>query len=175
MGSESIKKKQGILCMCSGLLFLSGIIVFGMVAFLNASSQLGSGITNTEDLKNVDWTKTMSQAGSALLVICALGAIGTGVMGLLIARCQYRIFIMCYGCGLGTSAILMFGVGVAFASSASFIPDLSQAICTPKDGSTTFAYQKASSADTGMLDLLNLNMCSTTCPCSDDVKAKFSE
>lgn len=107
----------------------------------------------------------MKNAGTSILILCGLAVIGMGVQGMCVSRCKNRLFIMCFGCGLGTIAIILFIFGGMFASTASWFPNWMDAMCTPKQQSSGAPYLKSSSVDTGMMKLVNENMCTAKCPC----------
>jgi hypothetical protein len=86
-------------------------------------------------------------------------------MGCLVIKCEHRCFIMIYGCGLGSTALGIFIIGVVCASTASWMPQLGKQICVPKTDKTNDAYLGSSSADTYMMQLVNVNMCTSKCPC----------
>jgi len=69
-----------------------------------------------------DPTALMKSAGSAVLVLCGLAVMGLGVMGMCVSRCKARCFIMLFGCGLGSVALVLFIVGCIFSSTASWFP-----------------------------------------------------
>jgi len=126
MGYESTKGKKGILCWLSILLFVAGAAILGSVVFLNSYSQWSSGggtPSPGEMIKGVS---------SAVLVICALVSIGVGVMGCLVTKCEHKCFIMLFGCGLGTNALIIFIVGCIFSSTATWMPNMAETLCMPK-------------------------------------------
>ena len=134
--------------------------MFGSVAYLNSATAVASGKVTKEDLVGA-----LKSAGTAILVICAIFTLATGVMGCLVVKCKKRCFIICYGCSLGSTSLVIFVMGCVFASTASWMPATINLACTPKTNSTTWAYQKVSNMDTGMLDLNNQYMCTAKCPC----------
>jgi hypothetical protein len=141
------------------LLFIAGVALLGSIAFLNSYNQWASGGGAPSPAEMI---KGMS---SVILGICAVVTICIGVMGCLVIKCEHKCFIMLYGCGLGSTALTIFIVGCVFASTASWMPGFGTQICKPKDAQTVHAYQSSSSVDTGMLDLVNQNMCTSKCPC----------
>lgn len=158
MGYEEYKKKTACLCYLSILLFVAGLCILGSVAGIAGVASISSG-------QGVDPTALMKQVGSALLVICGLAVIGLGVQGMMVSRCKARCFIMLFGCGLGTIALILFIIGCVFSSTASWFPGAMTQLCAPKANDNGSSYTTASSMDTGMLQLVNENMCTDTCPC----------
>jgi len=156
--------------MLSSLLFVAGIMILGSVVFLMNSAAIMAG-----DVKSVNPGDMMKSAGSAVLVVCAILTLLTGVMGCMVVKCQHRCFIIIFGSSLGCTSMIVFIIGCIFASTANWMPMTISALCQAKTGTSQFAYMDVSSMDTAMLTLNNVNMCTPKCPCdAADYSAGYS-
>jgi hypothetical protein len=122
MTTESLKKKYGILCKLSILLFISGFVLFVSAFYL----------MNQTDVKDSGDLGTLKSVGITVLLFAAFLTCAKSCVGCLAAKCKNKCIIVLFGCSLGSTATAIFVLGTVFASTANWLPQTVELACTPK-------------------------------------------
>lgn len=143
----------------STLVFICGVLIIVMTVGMNTmDSALATSVLEAPQFQMA------SDGGSAVLMICAIISLIVACAGCAAVKIKNRCYIMLYGFCLGGVWLAVFIVGCVFAGTAQAAPVIIQQLCVPKVADPTNSFDNGG-LGREMMQVLNSNMCTETCPC----------
>jgi len=101
--------------------------------------------------------------GTTLLFVCGILSLIVAVMGCAAMKIKSKIYIVCYGCSLGSVWLIVFIVGVVISFAARSTAFLGSTVC--KVNATATDYASYGGIDQPFNNVINNFMCTFNCPC----------